>query len=42
MGIPTGFISQRTIRVDDVSKHHRLLGALTCGDQVDLLLPFHF
>ena len=40
MGIPMGFISQRTIRVDAVSRYHRLLGDLVCLDQADLLLPF--
>lgn len=40
MGIPMGFISQRTIRVDGDSKYHRLLGDLACLEQADLLLPF--
>lgn len=39
MGITMGFISQRTIRVDAVSRYHRLLGDLVCLDQADLLLP---
>lgn len=42
MGIPTGFISQRTIRVDVVSKYYRLLGDPACSDGAHLSSRFPF